>query len=185
MLSKNKKDDSLDFGFYVEKGVEKGPDILFNIYNFFRIDDFETEIREATLSYGALAQLSYKRQFQRAERLTPHEERLIRNFDYIEDVMKNVNGQAKVLQISGHLKDSLTIYTQKIEHIRKSQPSKEVIERHMIEMGDAYRINEDYEKAEAEYKKVTTGGMKTIALVHLAELYMKTKKNDKLESLLS
>ena len=94
--------------------MEKGPDILFNIYNFFKIDEFESEIREATLSYGALAELSHKRQFQRSDRLTPQEERLIRNYDYIEDLMRTINNQAKVLQISGHLKDSLIIYNQKI-----------------------------------------------------------------------
>lgn len=80
--------------------------------------------------------------------------------------------------MSGHLKDSITIYNQRIEHIRKSQPSKEVIDRHIIEMGDAYRLNEEYDKAEVEYKKVNSGIMKTIALVHLAELYLKIKKND-------
>ena len=73
---------------------------------------------------------------------------MIRNYDYIEDLMRTINNQAKVLQISGHLKDSLIIYNQKIEHIRKTQPPKEVIDRHIIEMGDAYRINEEYEKAE-------------------------------------
>ena len=104
--------------------------------------------REGILSYGALAELSHKRQFQRADRLTPFEERLIRNFDYVEDLMKNVNDQAKVLQMSGHLKDSITIYNQRIEQIRKSEPSKEIIDKHIIEMGDAYRINEEYDKAE-------------------------------------
>ena len=83
MLPKNKKDEKLDFGFYVEKSVANGADILFNIYNFFKIDEFETELREATLSYGALAEVSYKRQHHRSDRLSPHEERLIRNFDYI------------------------------------------------------------------------------------------------------
>ena len=47
-------------------------------------------------------------------------------------------------------------------------------------MGDAYRINEEYDKAEQEYKKINSGAMKVIALVHLAELYLKTKKEEEL-----
>ena len=148
MIPKNKKDDRLDFGFYLNKKKQDGYDIIINIYNFFKIDEFIMDEREGILSYGALAELSHKRQFQRADRLTPFEERLIRNFDYVEDLMKNVNDQAKVLQMSGHLKDSITIYNQRIEQIRKSEPSKEIIDKHIIEMGDAYRINEEYDKAE-------------------------------------
>ena len=45
MLTKNKKDEELDFGFIVDKGVEKGPNVLINIYNFFKIDEYEEELR--------------------------------------------------------------------------------------------------------------------------------------------
>ena len=43
MLPKNKKDEALDFGYYIEKGVENGPNVLFNIYNFFKVDEFIPE----------------------------------------------------------------------------------------------------------------------------------------------
>lgn len=59
-----------------------------------------------------------------------------------------------------------------------------MIEKHIIEMGDAYRINEDFDRAIDEYNKVTSKNMKTIALVHLAELYLKLGQVEKMEALI-
>lgn len=50
--------------------------------------------------------------------------------------------------MSGYFKDSLKIYDHKLQIIRQSQPSQEILDRHTIELGDAYRINEEFEKAE-------------------------------------
>ena len=73
----------------------------------------------------------------------------------------------------------MIIYSQKMQQVRKTQSPME-IEAQTIEMGDAYRLNEEYGKAEEEYKKVQSKQLKTVALVHLAELYLKTKNESKL-----
>jgi hypothetical protein len=56
--------------------------------------------------------------------------------------------------MSGHFQDSLLIHSQKLQQIRKSQPSQEVLDKHTIDLGDAYRINEEYSKAEQQYLSV-------------------------------
>jgi hypothetical protein len=58
--------------------------------------------------------------------------------------MKRVKGQATVLQMSGYFKDSLDIYNHKLEVIRKTQPSQDVLNQYIIELGDAYKINEQF-----------------------------------------
>lgn len=35
---------------------------------------------------------------------------LLKNYDYLEDILSKIESQAPVLQMSGHFKDSLKIY---------------------------------------------------------------------------
>lgn len=45
---------------------------------------------------------------------------LTRNYDFLEDLMGKVDGQATLLQMSGYFKDSIDIYDKKVDYIRKS-----------------------------------------------------------------
>ena len=87
--------------------------------------------------------------------------------------------------MSGYFKESIEVYDRKFQYIRKSQPSQDVIDKHAIEMGDVYRMNEDYKLAEEQYQSVKGGKMHLISLVHLAELYFKTHENAKLEKVIN
>jgi hypothetical protein len=69
---------------------------------------------------------------------------LTRNYDFIEDLMSKVDGQATLLQISGYYKDSLDIYDRKVDFIRKTNESEEVMNRCMIKKGDALALSGDY-----------------------------------------
>lgn len=43
---------------------------------------------------------------------------LVRNYDYLEDMMGKIDGQATLLQVSGYLRDSLRLYDRKAEMLR-------------------------------------------------------------------
>lgn len=45
---------------------------------------------------------------------------LTRNYDFVEDLMGKVDGQATLLQLSGYFKDSLDIYDKRVDFIRKT-----------------------------------------------------------------
>ncbi len=45
---------------------------------------------------------------------------LVRNYDYLEDMMGKIDGQATLLQLTGHLKDSLFLYDRKAEAVRRA-----------------------------------------------------------------
>lgn len=51
--------------------------------------------------------------------MTEEELGLVRNYDYLEDMMGKIDGQATLLQLAGHLKDSLYLYDRKAEATRK------------------------------------------------------------------
>ena len=72
---------------------------------------------------------------------------LTRNYDFIEDVMTKIDGQATLLQLSGYYKDSLDIYDKKVEHLKKTSKQYEAIYQCMIHKGDALAINGDYDGA--------------------------------------
>jgi hypothetical protein len=78
-----------------------------------------------TLQYGSLAEVAYIRENERGIRLTPYQEKLLRNYDYLQDIMSRVRGQATILQMSGYFKDSLEIYHHQLEVVRKSQRSQQ------------------------------------------------------------
>lgn len=134
-----------------------------------------------TIQYGSLAEIAVVREKERNVRLKPFEQNLLRNYDYLQDVTSRISSQATILQMSGYFEDSLLIYNQKLEMIRKSQPSQQVLDKHRIELGDAYRINEQFDKAEEQFLSIKEGKMLLIAYVHLAELYFTSKSGEKLE----
>ena len=45
---------------------------------------------------------------------------MTRNYDFLEDLMNKVDGQATLLQINGYYKDSLEVYDKKVDSIRKT-----------------------------------------------------------------
>ena len=45
---------------------------------------------------------------------------LTRNYDFLEDLMNKIDGQATLLQINGYYKESLDIYDKKVDFIRKT-----------------------------------------------------------------
>jgi tetratricopeptide (TPR) repeat protein len=174
--------EDLDFGYWVENDLQEGPNVIFNIYNVFEISEIEE--KSMTILYGSLAHVVCKREKERNSRLNPHQLNLLRNYDYLEDIISRINSQATILQMSGYFQDSLEVYNQKLSVIRKSQASQELLDEHTIQLGDAYRINEDFDKAEKELLSIKEGKGKLRANVHLAELYFKSKDKDKLEKII-
>jgi hypothetical protein len=61
LFSKKKFEVELDFGLYCDPKRSKGQDVIFNIYNFFKIDEISMKQRRGTLVYGSLAELYFKR----------------------------------------------------------------------------------------------------------------------------
>lgn len=57
--------------------------------------------------YGALAKGYLTRQDENRPKMTREELDLMRNYDYLEDMMAKVDSQATVLQLSGYYKESL------------------------------------------------------------------------------
>jgi len=51
----------LDFGLYFDPKKSKGENVIFNIYNFFKIDEISMKQKRGTLVYGSLAELYLKR----------------------------------------------------------------------------------------------------------------------------
>lgn len=87
--------------------------------------------------------------------------------------------------MSGYYKESLEVYDKKYQFIRNSQPSQEVMDRHTIELGDVFMMNEDFKKAEEQYLSCRNGKHQLIVLSRLAELYIKTKDDKKLEKIIN
>jgi hypothetical protein len=53
-----------------------------------------------------------------------------------------------------------------------------------LRIGDAYRMSDEFYKAEKEYLSIQSKKYKTVVGVHLAELYFRMEKFDKLEKTL-
>lgn len=75
--------------------------------------------RDGELLSGALASNFLRRQFDR-KNMSSKELDLVRNYDYLEDTMGKIDGQATLLQLSGYLKDSLQLYDRKAQVLRAS-----------------------------------------------------------------
>ena len=94
--------------------------MIFNIYNFFQLDSFTPEKRTGTLIYGPLSEAYYNRADQTSKRrLTENEAILLRNYDYVEELIRKDNSQAIILQMSGYFKESLDVYDRKVEYLKK------------------------------------------------------------------
>lgn len=76
--------------------------------------------------------------------MTKMELDLMRNYDYLEDMLVKVDSQATLLQLSGYYKESLDIFNKKVENIRKTKDSEESIDRCIIRKADALRISGDF-----------------------------------------
>lgn len=83
VFSKKKFEEELDFGLYWDQKRSKGQDVIFNIYNFFKIDEISIKQKRGTLVYGSLAELYFKRNDPiTRNKITEKEECLLRNFDF-------------------------------------------------------------------------------------------------------
>jgi tetratricopeptide (TPR) repeat protein len=88
-------------------------------------------------------------------------------------MLVKIDSQATLLQLSGYYKESLEIYNKRVESIRKTNESSDVMDRSIICKADALRISGDYEAAEKEYQTITKSQkMKLISFIHLADLYI-------------
>ena len=73
--------------------------------------------------------------------MTEHEATLIRNFDYVEELIRKDTSQAVILQMSGYFKESLEVYDRKVEYLKKINASEAELAKYTILRGDAYRMN--------------------------------------------
>jgi len=70
---------------------------------------------------------------------------LLRNYDYVQDIVRRDTSQAIILQMSGYFKEALEVYNKKVEFLREHGGSATELNKYIILRGDAYRLNEDYE----------------------------------------
>ena len=73
---------------------------------------------------------------------------LVRNYDYLEDLLVRADSQATLLQLSGYHKESVEFYDKKVDNIRKSNESEDAMNRIIVKKADALRISGDFESAE-------------------------------------
>lgn len=98
--------------------------------------------RKGQLLYGVLPIMDKKRQSEQTRgEMSKLELDLTRNYDFIEDLMSKVDGQATLLQMSGYYKDSLQIYDKKVDFIRKTNESQETMNRCLIRKADALALS--------------------------------------------
>ena len=95
--------------------------------------------------YGSLAEAYYNRGEQTSKkRLTENETVLLRNYDYLQNIIEKDNSQAIVLQMSGYFKETLEVYDKKVEYLKKIRAPEAELNKYIILRGDAFRLNEDY-----------------------------------------
>jgi hypothetical protein len=83
------------------------PNVIYNIYNVFRIDEINIKTRRGEILYGALPESFIRRQNENRPKMTKMELDLMRNYDYLEDMLIKVDSQATLLQLSGYYQESL------------------------------------------------------------------------------
>jgi hypothetical protein len=153
--------------------------VIFNIYNFFKVEEIDVKKGQGTLIYGSLAEAFYNRADQTSKkRVTDKETMLLRNYDYLQYLVEPDKSQAVVLKMHGYFKESLEIYEKKVEFLKAVKAPASEISKYQILRGDAYRLNEEFEEAEREYKTLPDENYRLVGLVHLLELYLK-KGDDK------
>lgn len=86
--------------------------------------------------------------------------------------------------MSGNVRESIKIYKSKIEEVRKTNVSQEILDEYALRIGDAYKMSDEYYKAEKQYMSIQSSKYKAVVSVHLAELYFTMEKFDKLEKIL-
>lgn len=52
--------------------------------------------------------------------MSRYEEDLMRNYDYLQDLIIKIDSQATILQLSGYHSEGLEIYDKKVNFIRKT-----------------------------------------------------------------
>lgn len=177
---------SLNFGYLVNKEAPL-PNVVFNIYNVFRIESVNLKIRKANLEYGALPSNFVRRQEPNERgKMTKLDFDLMRNYDYLEDQLEKVDSQATLLQLSGYYKESMEVFDKRVDSIRRTNDSEDNMHRCLVRKGDAFRICGDYASAEKEYLSVPASSAKfhLIAQIHLAELYLLDGQDDKFEQVI-
>lgn len=103
-MQAKKLHEPLDFG-YLQRIEKKSPDVIFNIYNFFKVCQISINARRGALEYGSLAQIFKMRLDPNARgKITASQKSLLRNYDYFEDLMKKIKNQGNILQLSGYYK---------------------------------------------------------------------------------
>jgi hypothetical protein len=126
------------------------PNVIFNIYNVFQVMQIVAAKGEGNLLYGMLAS-NFERRKVKEKRMEMSEKELdlVRNYDYLEDMMGRIDGQAALLQMSGYLKDSLEMYDRRVELLKGSDDasSEEEIGRCVVLKADALRRSGEYEGA--------------------------------------
>ena len=96
---------------------------------------------------------------------------LTRNYDFIQDLVKKVDGQATLLQINGEYKDSLEVYDRKVYFIRKTEYSSSVMNQtHKKQMHSPWQAITLNPKKHTD--KPLPQKIKDKLLVHLAKKYM-------------
>jgi len=50
--------------------------------------------------------------------------------------------------MSGNVRESIKIYKSKIEEVRKTNVSQEILDEYALRIGDAYKMSDEYYKAE-------------------------------------
>lgn len=120
------------------------PNAIYNIYNAFRVDEINIKTRRGEILYGALPESYIRRQNKDRPKMTKMELDLMRNYDYLEDMLVKVDSQATLLQLSGYYKESLDIFNKKVDHIRETKDSEESMDRCIIRKADALRISGDF-----------------------------------------
>ncbi len=87
IVKENRKDmdPEVDFGYFANKDFPP-PNVIFNIYNVFTVTEINMKAKEVVLTYGALS-MNIANRKSKDRHLTNLEEDLVRNFDYIEDLM--------------------------------------------------------------------------------------------------
>jgi hypothetical protein len=145
-FTKNARHKELDFGFVISEDKTLKKNVIFNIYNFFKLEEIDVATRTGTLIYGPLAEAYQNRSNPTSnKRLTENEAVLLRNYDYLQNLIEKDNSQAIILQMSGYFKETLEVYDRKVEYLKKIKAPENELNKFIILRGDAYRLNEDFE----------------------------------------
>ena len=121
---KSKLYQALDHGYilYDDNKIgdrnSKGPDIIFNIFNYFKITDIKTSAKSGILLYGGLAD-AYRRRENKEHRkiLEEREKYSLASYDRMSNEEDKILDQGTVLRLSGHVKDSIVHCESKISNI--------------------------------------------------------------------